>query len=194
MGKEVFSARVEAETRSQAEALARRWRCGVAEAVEGAVRMAVAPCDRAAAALLGLDGLDQGLRLQQHLEGWALGLEVAGADIADRFSPREWVAIADACNGTIMLSLGSLPGNLLAANVADAIRLDNLAYRHGLGKDEASGLPRRLSELGYLEAWAVIVAIEWVFAQDNLPAEAPWWRPDYRREWQRGKTAPASTE
>jgi len=152
--------------------------------------------------------------LNQALECWAALLVRAMADNSRQFEQaepvinnvlgklcqmNEWSLTARAMKGLRFDPDFGNPGYLLAAAVEDAHRLEYIGADclDWCGNDSTvikdrqidasvAGVVEKLSRLDYVHAWAVIVAVQWLWehydeginVKDDL-----WWTPAFRRQW-----------
>ena len=162
--------------------LKEKWGCDKTSIVEMGIRLFA---DKDLGAILG-GGL---MATEQALRCWAAVLEQAGAENADWFTRAEWNLIADANNGCspLVFTAGedlrvSRPTTMLWANVADAIRLDDLAAKWEVA--DPDGLVKRLRELDVAHAWAMVTAVQWFWEYCGEPLNHTvdaWWTPEFRR-------------
>ena len=71
---------------------------------------------------------------------------------------------------------------MLWANVADAIRLDDLAAKWEVA--DPDGLVAHLRELDVAHAWAMVTAVQWFWEHCGEPLDFTvdaWWTPEFRR-------------
>lgn len=130
--------------------------------------------------------------LNQALECWADLVGRATDRNAERFGPEEWCYLADCGNGTLWEPAFANPGALLAHQVRDADAFEGLGAKWLRGPAEVSALAEKLAGLGYAEAWAVILAVQ--FFWDHHEAidvqGQEWWTLRFRaerdRSWREG--------
>lgn len=86
----------------------------------------------------------------------------------------QWLLIFDALNGVWMQEPASLAVNGLPLEVADAVRLNRLHDKWGVGDREAAALVDRLYSAPFAERLAIVDAAERFWARDVQPeADAP---------------------
>jgi hypothetical protein len=152
--------------------------------------------------------------LNQAIECWAALLARALADNDKTFSQsfsdniagvwreqplHEWGLLTEALNGIRFDPEFANPGDLLAAAVEDADRLENAGRKwfysqfdevgdaYLKGRDSAiKKLVKKLRELDYAHAWAVIGASRWFWEhyKEGIDIEKDqWWTLAFRRQW-----------
>jgi hypothetical protein len=111
----------------------------------------------------------------------------------------EWSVLAKALKNKRFDPDFGNPGDLLATSVEDAHRVENLAYDYfsmDLPPEEYSSLKlleelvgklvKKLRNLDYAHAWAVILAVQWFWEHhdEGIDIEKDeWWRLTFRRQW-----------
>jgi hypothetical protein len=155
--------------------------------------------------------------LNQAVECWAALLLRAMADNSDNIWPvnpggslapgelhflHEWCVLAEALRGKQFEPDFAKPGDLLAATVEDAHRLERVGDKWFTsetdGEMHAKGLAssvrelvEKLHRLDYAAAWAVIVAVQWFWDHQNEGIdmrEDLWWTLAFRRQWHQKRT------
>ena len=121
--------------------------------------------------------------LNQALCCYAHILGDAALAVAERFATKEWNLLSLVLRGRTYDPDAPMPGVVLAEHVERTHRLGMLTEHLGKGADaKAADLAGRLRALSYLEAWAVIVAVEWRETQGERPADSDaWWTLPYRQ-------------
>jgi hypothetical protein len=169
--------------------------------------------------------------LNQAIECWAASLARATADNAKTFGwneegvldgefTRKWedmhhlrgfCVLAQALKEVRFDPEFANPGDLLAAAVEDAHRMDNVAEKWFFsafdGEQGARGLEftvkelvKHLRSLDYAHAWAVIVTVQWYWAHQHEGIDIKkdeWWTLPFRRQWkgrQLGKQSSGDTD
>jgi hypothetical protein len=149
--------------------------------------------------------------LNQAIECWAAQLAWATADNARSFSQSYWHDLGDTCEvhelhdwAVLAHSIRdkpfdpqfSRPGELLAAAVEDAHRLESIGGEWFQSNADITWkevdnaiakLAKKLRDLDYAHAWAIIVAVQWFWDhQDGIKVDKDeWWTLSYRRQWNR---------
>ena len=158
--------------------------------------------------------------LNQAIECWAALLARATADNAkkfwnaasthltgkmeDMYALKEWCVLAHTLKGIRFDPEFAKPGELLATAVEDVNRLENSGARWfsmelppedyseiELTDKRVAKLAKKLRELDYPAAWAVILAVQWFWEHHDEGIdikEDPWWTLGFRRQWHQ-KTA-----
>jgi hypothetical protein len=174
---------------------------------------------------------DSAPALNQAIECWAALLARATADNAKTFGWNEGGVLDGDCTGiwqdmhhlrgfaVLAEALKDVrfdpefanPGDLLAAAVEDAHRMENVAEKWFFsafdGEQAARGLEytvkdllKNLRSLDYAHAWAVIVTIQWYWAHQHGGIDIKkdqWWTLPFRRQWkgrQPGKQSSADAD
>jgi hypothetical protein len=155
--------------------------------------------------------------LNQAIECWAAVLVRALADNSKNIFPvdpsgsgpllapdelhflHEWCVLAEALHGKRLDPDYAKPGDLLAAAVEDAHRFESVGekwfqsaadgemYAKGLSSCVGE-LVEKLHYLDYAHAWAVIVAVQWLWEHHEEKIginKDPWWTLEFRRHWHR---------
>ena len=157
--------------------------------------------------------------LNRAIECWAALLARAMADNAkklwnaesthltgkmeDMYALKEWCVLADTLKEMRFDPEFANPGELLATAVEDASRLDNIAakwfsmelppegYREIELTDKCvAELAKKLRELVYPHAWAVILVVQWFWEHHDEGVDIkkdPWWTLAFRRQWHQTK-------
>jgi hypothetical protein len=157
--------------------------------------------------------------LNQAIECWAALLARATADNAKRFwnaeptdstrkmedmyALKEWCVLADTLKELRFDPDFADPGQLLATAVEDANRLEGAGARWfsmylpteefneiELADKCVADLTKKLRELDYPHAWAVIVACRWFWEHRDGGIDIKkdqWWTLAFRRQWQQTK-------
>jgi hypothetical protein len=142
-------------------------------------------------------------QLNQAIECWASLIARATADNAKRFQKsylesltgdyfplHEWCVLADALRERRFDPEFANPAELLATAVEDADRFENIGSKwfswDGPGGDVdvyVQKLAKKVRELKYPEAWAVIIAVQWYWENSgNIDLRGdPWWTLGFRR-------------
>ena len=118
--------------------------------------------------------LTQAVRIAAHL------LAEATSEVARMFTPAEWDLIAEALKVRVFEPEAPNPAAFLASLIGRA----QLLYepREPASKDKAGApLLDRVSQLSYLQAWAVVMAAQfrWEVAESLKDGEH-WWEPAVR--------------
>jgi hypothetical protein len=152
--------------------------------------------------------------LNQAIECWAALLARATADNNRTFEQadlalmqfeqrlcmmNEWWLIAEAIKHMRFDPEFAYPGHVLASAVEDANKLDYIGNKcldwghadSSVIKDKhvdvlVNKAIDKLRNLDYVHAWAVIVAIQWLWAHHEFGIdlkEDRWWTPGFRRDW-----------
>jgi hypothetical protein len=116
----------------------------------------------------------------------------------------EWSLLAEALKSLRFDPEFANPGQLLAAAVEDAHRLDYIGSEcldwgecdSTVIKDkhidaEVAKVVGKLRELDYVHAWAVILAVRWFWEHRDKGIdikEDPWWTLAFRRQWQQTRS------
>lgn len=158
--------------------------------------------------------------LNQAVECWARVIAEATHANATAFSRPEWNFLADCCNGLILDTGVGNPAVYLYAEAEDGHRLNRTGdkwfggdgadlegslKRLGAGKatkgtrtaDAAvAGLVKRLQQLDYVHAWAMLMAIQffWDHPSDIDHQEHDWWTLPFRRALAEQETADAASD
>jgi hypothetical protein len=157
--------------------------------------------------------------LNQAIECWAALLARATADnhrqfeqaeereirdlIGKPWQMNEWSLLAEALKGVRFDPEFAKPGQLLAAAVEDAHRLEYIGaecldwggHDSTIIKDkhidaEVKKVVEKLSNLDYAHAWAVIVAVQWYWEHHDEAIDAKkddWWTLAFRRKWHQAR-------
>jgi hypothetical protein len=113
--------------------------------------------------------------LNQAIECWAHVLELAGRRVSELLTADDWAALAVALEdspgrrGPRFDTSISHPGAVLAD------MLQSLAPAKATER-----LGRLCTNLDYVQAWAVIWAVQWYWEHGGQP-KGEWWTPEYRR-------------
>ncbi len=144
--------------------------------------------------------------LNRAIECWAALLARATADNAkkllnydgDRNGVKEWCVLADTLKEMLFAPEFANPGELLATAVEDANRLENIGskwlvmeidddYNVIEQADKYTAIfVQKLRELDYAHAWAVIVAVQWLWEHHDQGIDIKkdnWWTLAFRRQW-----------
>jgi hypothetical protein len=115
----------------------------------------------------------------------------------DMHELRPWGLLAEVLKGRRFDPDFANPGALLATAVEDAHRMEDAAEKwfssefdgeqrsRGL-EHSVAALTKKLRDLDYAHAWAVIVAVEWFWDHqaDGIDIKKdPWWSLVFRRQW-----------
>jgi len=149
------------------------------------------------------------------IECWAALLARAMADNARRFwnvqsthatgkkedmySLQEWCVLADTLREVDFDPEFARPSELIAAAVEDANKLENVGSKWfsmdlppeeysevELADQRVGELAKKLRELDYVHAWAVILAVRWYwdhFEEGVDISKDAWWTMAFRRKW-----------
>lgn len=114
----------------------------------------------------------------------------AAVEVATLFTPDEWGVIALAMEGDADRTPAVQPDDPDPASVlASLLRQAQARYRAGdrlakgeKGRKAMDGLVDRVASLGYVQAWAVVVAVRFVREHPKRAGQGPWWDLAFRRE------------
>jgi hypothetical protein len=104
--------------------------------------------------------------------------------VSDMFTPAEWQVIAESFQNRAIEPEIPTPGYVLGTYVERASHRRVFAERLGENPQKAlNSLIKRLENLSYVHAWAVIIACQF-YSQFCTKIEEgdPWWRLPYRHE------------
>jgi hypothetical protein len=158
--------------------------------------------------------------LNRALECWAALLTRSTADNCKAFSPaiddvrakapcpslHEWALLAVALKSKHFDPEFADPGAILAAALEDAHRLENAAnkyYFRPTGEYEqkevdsaVADLGKKLRDLDYPHAWALIIAVDWFWehSEETDIEKDAWWTLSYRRQWYQKRLQCSSEE
>jgi hypothetical protein len=144
--------------------------------------------------------------LNQAIDCWGALLARATADNRKVFSNGEpseyqvhalleWGLLTEVLKGKNFDPEFASPGHLIATSIEDAHRLEDTGrkwfdsvldmedYENGL-QGAVSDFVKRLQELDYVHAWALIVAVQWYWEHhDKIDVRKDaWWTVQFRRE------------
>ncbi len=168
--------------------------------------------------------------LNQAVECWAALLARATADnsrkieqaedyqirqlMGKEWQMNEWSLLAEALKGMRFDPGFANPGQLIAAAVEDAHRLEYIGAEcldwgccdSSVIKDkhidaEVGRVVEKLRNLDYVHAWAVIVVVQWFWEHHDEGIDIkkdPWWTLGFRRQWRQkqsgNKDGPTTTK
>lgn len=125
--------------------------------------------------------------LNQSVECWAEVVSRATAANAQELYPAEWSYLADMLNGTMVDPGFGNPGEILAADVEDADTFDGLGAKW-FGDNAPFAVPdlvAKLRALDYPRAWALVLSVQFFWANPDLSIDLEWWTLPFRLKWQR---------
>jgi hypothetical protein len=108
----------------------------------------------------------------------------ATCEVSNHFSPAEWQVLAESFHDRAIDPEMPTPGYVLARFVERASHRSGILDRLGENPQKAlNSLIRRLENLSYTHAWAVIIACQF-YSQFRTKIEEgdPWWGLSYRHE------------
>jgi hypothetical protein len=133
---------------------------------------------------------------------WNAGPNSVTGKMEDMYAIKEWCVLADSLKGRRCDPAFAAPGDLLAAAVDDANTLENKVLRWfsmelppeqyseiELTDKCVAKLAKKLRDLDYPDAWALILAVQWFWDHQSEGIDIEndeWWTLRFRHEW-RGK-------
>jgi hypothetical protein len=120
--------------------------------------------------------------LNQALECWADLIARASVENAKRFRSEEWQYLADCANGIRWEPTVANPGKGLAQQASDAHELEGPGSKWLARSSEVAALAKKLGQLSYVEAWALILAVQsfWDNHERIDREKEEWWSLVYR--------------
>lgn len=142
-------------------------------------QMSVYPPDRTGVTLAGYTSVF----FTQAIRCWAKMMEAAAVEMETAFSAAEWNYMAAACQEVVwdFDPERDRPGEAVAERVERGARYE--VRSDILDPKKAQTLGKKLRDLDYLHAWAVIWALQWGEKnQDTIGEADQWWKLAHRQK------------